>query len=115
MDANGNRNKYIPPFINAYFEDAIKGTANAFLNNQSRFVLPSIPAAQAPYADSDYDGMADEWEKQHGLIVGEADHEGVKDTWVIDGLTINNRAGYSNIQMFNDYVHGGFLILGDQL
>ncbi|MEA1787618.1 Ig-like domain-containing protein [Arenibacter sp. GZD96] len=114
MDANGQRAKYIHPFINAYFEDAIKGTATAYRNDQSKFVLPSLPQAAAPYEDADHDGMADAWERVHGLIVGVDDKESKKDLWVIDGYTFVNNGGYTNIQMFDDYVHGGLKILGDQ-
>ena len=113
-DAKGERIKYIHPFINAYFEDAIKGTSSAFRNNQSKFTLPSLPASAAPYEDTDHDGMPDAWERLHGLIVGVDDKESKKEIWVIDGYTFINTAGYTNMQIFDDYVHGGLKILGEQ-
>ncbi|MGB3150166.1 MAG: Ig-like domain-containing protein, partial [Maribacter sp.] len=111
MNSRGERIKYFHPFIESYLNDAIGGKDNAFLDKQSRFVLPKIPNSELPYKDSDLDGMADEWEVLHGLNVGERDHESVKDIWQIDGSTFINNAKFTNMQIFNDYVHGGFLTL----
>lgn len=114
MNELGVRQKYIHPFVDNYFEDAINGTDFAFLNNNSLFTTPNLPPSKEPYDDSDKDGMADNWEKEHGLEVGIDDKESVKEVWVIDGSTFINNAGYTNIQIFNDYVHGGFVVLTDE-
>ena len=113
-DENGKREKYIHPFVDDYFQDAINGTAMAFKNNQSKFIKPNLPSSKEPYIDSDYDGMADNWEREHGLIVGVDDKELIKKTWSIDGYIFNNTAGFTKIQIFDDYIHGGFLVLGNQ-
>ena len=56
------------PLTQAYLDDAIAGTDDAFLRDETDFVMPSLPAAEAPYEDSDRDGMADAWEREHGLV-----------------------------------------------
>lgn len=108
-NSSGVRTKYIHPFIDDYFEDAINATDTAYEDNQSNFVLPSIPSSGTAYTDTDHDGMADAWETLHGLNVGTKDGESVKLNWTIDGANFTNTAGYTNMQMFDDYVHGGFL------
>ena len=114
MNSNGERIKYIHPFVNDYFQDAIEGKDRAFKNNQSAFIKPDLPNSKEAYEDSDHDGMADNWERLHGLIVGVDDKESIKETWHIDSIKFINSAGFTNIQMFNDYIHGGFVILGDE-
>jgi hypothetical protein len=114
MDNNGERQKYIIPVIDEYIEDAITGSTRAYRDNKARFTLgqADIPdSGEQPYEDSDFDGMADEWERQHVLVVGEKDGFDSKQIWVIDNVTYLNDAGYSNLQIFNDYIHGGFIFI----
>lgn len=113
MSADGRRIKYFLPVIEEYIDDAINGTDFAFRNNASLFALSQsdISNPENPYEDSDYDGMADVWEEEHGLVVGIKDGFGSKRVWVFEGRTFLNDAGYSNLQMFNDYIHGGFVVL----
>lgn len=114
MASDGTRKKYYQPFIEAYLDDAINGTKKAQLNDNNKYVLPSIPSSRSPYVDSDKDGMPDEWEKEHGLNVGEQDHNKVKGVWEIDGATFVNQAGYTNMEIFGEYAHGGFQALIDR-
>lgn len=113
VDAEGRRQLYMLPLSSAYLDDAINGTDNAYLRDQRDFVLPSLPPAGAPYQDTDRDGMADEWERGHGLTVGVRDHMEVEETWNLDGATFLNVAGYTNLEIFGEWAHGGFAVLRD--
>ncbi|MBO6936038.1 MAG: hypothetical protein JJ863_13740 [Deltaproteobacteria bacterium] len=114
VDADGVRQRYVLPLTQGYLDDAIAGTDDAYLRDETEFVMPSLPAADAPYEDSDRDGMADAWEREHGLVVGERDHEEVRDVWTLDGATFRNTAGYTNLEIFADWAHGGFVVLRDR-
>lgn len=113
VDASGERVAYRTPLASGYLDDAIAGTTDHFLDDQADFVPPTLPAAGAPYEDRDADGMADAWERAHGLVVGERDHEGVERDWVLDGTRFRNDAGYTNLEIFAEWAHGGFLLLAD--
>ncbi len=114
VDEDGMRQRQVLPLTQGYLDDAVDGVDDHFLRAQSAFVRPTLPAAAAPYADTDRDGMADAWERLHGLVVGERDHEGVRGTWTLDGATFVNAAGYTNLEIFADWAHGGFVMLRDR-
>lgn len=114
VDAEGRRQRYMLPLTQAYLDDAVAGTDDAYLRDETDFVMPSLPAAGEPYEDSDLDGMADAWEREHGLVVGDRDHDAVRMLWTLDGATFRNTAGYTNLEIFADWAHGGFVILRDR-
>lgn len=107
MNENGQRVKYMLPEVKEYFDDAITGDNQAYKNDQSDFKVDKRSSGDA-YIDNDYDGMADAWEREHGLNVGLRDHESIKREWFINDVKFLNDAGFTNIQMYDDYVHGGF-------
>ena len=34
--------------------------------------------------------------------------------WTLDGATFRNTAGYTNLEIFADWAHGGFIVLRDR-
>lgn len=113
-DGEGRRQRYVLPLTQAYLDDAIDGTDGAYLRDEAAFSMPSLPAAGEPYEDSDLDGMPDAWEREHGLSVGDRDHDAVRAMWTLEGATFRNTAGYTNLEIFADWVHGGFVMLRDR-
>jgi hypothetical protein len=83
-------------------------------NTAASFVaaVPPEVSAVAGYADSDKDGMPDVFETAHGLNPSDAsDMNLVKAVWTFPTYTVNNDAGYHNIEMYLAWVGGCFDIL----
>ncbi len=83
------------------------------LGNKSRLVIPNYVTTKRNLTkfDSDRDGMADSWEKKHGLKVGAKDNNAVKRDWTIQGYSIKNNAGYTNLEIYLAELAGDFHLL----
>ncbi len=60
--------------------------------------------------DSDLDGLPDAWEKLHKV----SDAKGTKVNWNIQGYSIQNNAGYTNLEMYLAERAGDFYMLEKQ-
>lgn len=80
---------------------------------KSRLKFPKYPTKKRNLVafDKDMDGMPDAWEKKHGLKIDTPDNNGVKENWKIQGYTIKNSAGYTNLEMYLAELAGDFHML----
>ncbi len=69
----------------------------------STYVFPTIQQ-NTGYVDANTDGIEDAWASEHN--VSSADE--VKSVYVIDGVTIQNNAGYTALDIFMAYLAGDF-------
>ncbi|QCX01798.1 T9SS type A sorting domain-containing protein [Aggregatimonas sangjinii] len=54
--------------------------------------------------DSDSDGLPDNFEAAHGVT----DASGTKVNWLLDGISVTNNAGYSNLEIYLAYIARDF-------
>ncbi len=60
------------------------------------------------YLVQTFEGMADEWKRKLGLVVGEKDGFNCKEIWVIKSVTCLNDAGYSTFKSLTITLAGAF-------
>ncbi len=86
------------------------------IGNKDRLEIPVYATTKRNLAkfDSDQDGMSDAWEKKHGLNVGVKDNNEVNKSWEIQGYSIKNNAGYTNLEIYLAELAGDFHILANK-
>ena len=79
------------------------------IGDPARFTYPVYPSKKLDLNkfDSDRDGLPDAWEKKHKV----SDANAVKRNWKIQGYTIINKAGYTNLEMYLAERAGDFHML----
>ncbi len=80
-----------------------------YLGDSNRFDHPNYPSKRINLNsfDSDRDGLPDDWEEKHKV----SDANGVKENWKVQGYTIKNKAGYTNLEMYLAELAGDFHML----
>ncbi len=86
-----------------------KSSPNSFLGDTDRFILPEYTSKSLNLKtfDSDKNGLPDKWEKKHKVSNANA----TKLNWKIQGYTIKNNAGYTNLEMYLAELAGDFYML----
>jgi len=79
--------------------DELRMTFRSNATNSGRVNLESF--------DKDRDGLPDAWEKKHKVTEANS----TKLDWIIQGYTIKNNAGYSNLEMYLAEIAGDFHML----
>ena len=79
------------------------------LGAKSRLKIPNYATIKRNLEkfDKDRDGLPDAWEKKHQV----SDANGVKENWKVQGYTIKNKAGYTNLEMYLAELAGDFHML----
>ena len=82
---------------------------STYLGDTNRFSIPKYTSKSIDLDtfDADRDGLPDAWETKHKV----SDANSIKENWIIQGYTIKNLAGYTNLEMYLAELAGDFHIL----
>jgi hypothetical protein len=84
-------------------------TNKSSIGDPDKFIFPVYPTVKRKLStfDSDKDGLPDVWEQKHKVN----DANATKINWIIQGYSIKNNAGYTNLEIYLAELAGDFHML----
>lgn len=96
-------------YIN-YAKNGNEPNSESESDRESNYSRSDIPEKIRNLTNFEYNqGFSESWAKKHGLDVSDADiRNGVKRNWSIQGYTVINKAGYTNLEIYLAELAGDF-------